>query len=45
MGKAAIFGGIGNIKPQQFPVLRLGTFAPRIGKAIIYAGASYWITH
>ena len=41
MGKAAIFGGIGNIEVQQFPVLQLGTSALQIGKAIIYAGASY----
>ncbi len=32
MGKAANFGGIGNINSQQFPVLQLGTFMPQIGK-------------
>ena len=40
MGKAANFGGIGNVNPQQFLVLQLGTFAPQIAKALLHAGAT-----
>jgi hypothetical protein len=42
-GKAADFGGIGNINLQQFLVLLLGTFTPRIAKALLHAGATYYI--
>ena len=41
---AVNFGGIGNTNTRQFPVLQLGTFALRIGKAPLHAGATYYIT-
>jgi len=43
MSMAANFGGIGNDNPSTFPALWLGTFAPRIGKALYHAGATYYI--
>ena len=45
MGNAANYGGIGNVNSQQFPVLWLGTFAPRIAKVSSHAGATHQITH
>jgi hypothetical protein len=43
MTKAANFGGIGNVNALGVPVLWPGTFAPRIGKALLHAGATYYI--
>ena len=40
MGKATNLGGIGNVNSQLFAVLQLGTFAPRIAKALEHAGAT-----
>jgi len=46
---ATHLGGVGIVNsvtfPVTFPVLQLGTFAPRVGKLLIHAGATHYSMH